>query len=139
MTRLRFDYAVSEEPGNDGATLTVRGERAEVSALWSALGILLATGRESAFLNDGTVPPGAATTKVLTRDDLQQYAEGEEIEAGGFDDHRRHQRVRWVRLHDGRWQPTGNTTLAIDGRPGVSSLWLASNRQPTALPGEVAP
>lgn len=81
----------------------------------------------------GWFPEGGARKKTLSAAELDALSPAMTVTAGAFADGRRTERVRWVKLHSGRWQTAQRES--VDNNAGVSSIWLAANRRPT-LPEE---
>lgn len=119
---MKIKYENSLDFSIDQASITITGTPAEVGRVWEAFNALF-----------GAAVVTAAAALSVT--DLSMMPTGAVVQAGGFADEHRHDRVAWRRIGSGRWS-TG-TGESVDGNPGVSSLWLASNRRPTEL--EAAP
>ncbi len=102
-----------------GDRITVTGTRAELERAYERL-----TGK------------AADVTNILTVADLAMMDEGAEVIAGLFSDeaNARGERCTYFRLGSGRWMPI-HENLSVDGSPGVSSYWLATNRRPKRAPG----
>lgn len=88
---------------------------------------------------NGTTPMGAAQCpigliaeerKALSAAELDTAVPGDHVVAGAFAEGRRTERVRWSKLDNGRWQSATTYGHQFDGEDGVSSIWLAANRQP---------
>lgn len=76
------------------------------------------------------VPP---PDRTLTSRELDAMKPGETVMAGGFADGARSERHEWWKLANGRWDSRSSYGCRIDGKDGVSSIWLAHNREPKRL------
>lgn len=82
------------------------------------------------------VTPEASTPPadvVLTSRELDAMKSGQTVMAGGLADGARNKRYEWWKLADGRWDSRSTYACLIDGKAGVSSIWLAHNREPKRL------
>lgn len=77
-------------------------------------------------------PEAPPADPVLTSAELDAMEPGSYVLAGHFSGARCNEWVRWVKLPSGRWD-VFREPLSVNGKGGVSSIWLAHNRQPKRL------
>lgn len=77
--------------------------------------------------------PMPAADPTLTSTELDAMGPGCTVMAGGFADGARNERHEWWKLETGRWDSRSTYACLTDGKAGVSSIWLAHNRQPKRL------
>lgn len=78
-------------------------------------------------------PEAPPADPVLTSTELDAMVTGQTVMAGGFADGARGERYEWWKLDTGRWDSRSTYACLTDGKAGVSSIWLANNRQPKRL------
>lgn len=78
-------------------------------------------------------PVNPGSTATLTSAELDAVEPGFTVMAGGFADGARNERHEWWKLDTGRWDSRSTYACRTNGEPGVSSAWLANNRQPKRL------
>lgn len=75
------------------------------------------------------VPP-QPDGRALSVAELDAMPAGAIVVAGAFPDTWRADRVRWIKLPTGRWGSPASGRIEIAGAAGVSTAWLANNRNP---------
>lgn len=106
------------------ATLTVVGSIQRIQQIASEI----IPGRP--VTPEASTPPADA---ALTSRELDDMEPGQTVMAGGYADGARGERHEWWKLTSGRWDSRSSYGCRIDGKDGVSSIWLAHNREPTRL------
>lgn len=95
--------------------------------------IELSSTRCSECVRNGWTPLQPSPSPMLTSRELDAMKPGDRVSAGGFADGARNERHEWWKLMDGRWDSRSSYGCSIDGKDGVSSIWLAHNREPKRL------
>lgn len=113
---------------DDGdATLTLAGP---VQAVQQAAGLVL---QHLTGMFEPMPAPVDEFPQVLTATELDAMAVGERVLAGAFAQGRSDEPVLWMKLNSHRWDSQSTYGHTYEGEPGVSSIWLANNRQPKRL------